>query len=232
MQNTILSRFSLLACLAVIGFVGFNLPLYRDATFPAIGHVGLYTPIILLLYPLVMRSLCRCEKQPLGEYVEERAERYAQTSMRQASWGFAISSAAAVAAGIWLPFIAKDLGLALGWERSLVGTLPVAAVTSAPEAVATLATLRLGAVDLAIGNLLGSNLFAIDDLAYLPGPLLADVSIAHAASSFLAMMMSGLAVVGLLLRPQSRVLRSVSWISLMLLVIYLPNSLFLYLHGQ
>jgi len=46
------------------------------------------------------------------------------------------------------------------------------------------------------------------------------------------MMMSGLAVVGLVLRPASRVLRTVSWISLLLLVIYLLNTLFLYLYGH
>jgi len=46
------------------------------------------------------------------------------------------------------------------------------------------------------------------------------------------MMMSGLAVVGLVLRPVSRVFRTASWISLLLLlVIYLLNTWFLYLHG-
>ncbi len=144
---------------------------------------------------------------------------------------------AVVAAGIWLPFIAKDLAVVMAWEQSFVGTLFVAAITSTPEVVVTVAALRMGAVDLAIGNLFGSNMFnivllAIDDLAYLPGPLLADVSLTHATSAFSAMMMSGLAVVGLVLRPQSRVFRTVSWISLLLLVIYLLNTLFLYLHGQ
>jgi len=62
--------------------------------------------------------------------------------------------------------------------------------------------------------------------------LLADVSLTHATSAFSAMMMSGLAVVGLVLRPTSRVLRSVSWISLMVLVVYLLNTLFLYLYGH
>ena len=99
------------------------------------------------------------------------------------------------------------------------------------------AALRIGAIDLAIGNLFGSNLFniailAIDDLAYLPGPLFADVSISHAASAFSAMMMSGLAVVGLILRPASRIYRTVSWVSLLLLVVYLLNTLFLYLYGH
>ncbi len=35
--------------MVLIGFAGFNLLLYRDGTFPSLGHVGLYTPLILLL---------------------------------------------------------------------------------------------------------------------------------------------------------------------------------------
>jgi cation:H+ antiporter len=89
---------------------------------------------------------------------------------------------------------------------------------------------------MAIGNLLGSNLFniailAIDDVFYTPGPLLAGVSNAHTASAFSAMMMSGLAIVGLMLRPTSRIFRAVSWVSLLLIAVYLLNVLLLYLHG-
>jgi cation:H+ antiporter len=222
--------------IALIGFAGFNLLLYHAGTVPALGHVGLYTPLILLLYLLAMRSLYRHERAQLSEYVEERVEQHPDMSLKQAVQGYVLAAIAVVAAGIWLPFIAADLATAMAWEQSFVGTLFVAAVTSAPEVVVTVAALRMGAVDLAIGNLFGSNLFniailAVDDLFYLPGPLLADVSLVHATSAFSAMMMSGLAVVGLVLRPVSRVLRTVSWISLLLLVIYLLNTWFLYLHG-
>jgi cation:H+ antiporter len=222
--------------IALIGFAGFNLLLYRAGAFPTLGHVGLYTPLILLLYLLAMRSLYRYERAQLSEYVDDRVELHPDMSLKQAVRGYAMAAVAVVAAGIWLPFIARDLAAVMAWEQSFVGTLFVAAVTSAPEVVVTLSALRMGAVDLAIGNLFGSNLFniailAIDDLAYLPGPLLADVSLVHATSAFSAMMMSGLAVVGLVLRPPSRVLRTVSWISLLLLIIYLLNTWFLYLHG-
>lgn len=101
-------------------------------------------------------------------------------------------------------------------SRGWVGMILLASVTIAPEVVVAISALPIGAVD----------------LACLPGPLFADVSISHAASAFSAMMMSGLAVVGLVLRPASRVLRSVSWVSLMLLVIYLLNTLFLHLYGH
>lgn len=222
---------------ALIGFVGFNLLLYRDAAIPSLGHVGLYAPVILVLYFLAMRSLYRYEKAQVSDYVEDRAELHPDVTLKQAIRGYVVAALAVVAAGIWLPNIAGDLAAEMGWKQSFVGTLFVAAVTTTPEIVVTVAALRIGAVDLAIGNLFGSNLFnvtilAIDDLVYLPGPLFADVSISHAASAFSAMMMSGLAVVGLVLRPASRVLRSVSWVSLMLLVIYLLNTLFLYLYGH
>jgi cation:H+ antiporter len=222
--------------IALIGFTGFNLLLYRAGAFPSLGHVGLYSPVILLMYGLAMRSLYAYEKAKLSEYVEDRVELHPEMSLKQAVKGYVLASVAVVAAGIWLPFIAKDLAAVMGWEQSFVGTLFVAAVTSAPEVVVTVSALRMGAVDLAIGNLFGSNLFniailAIDDLFYLPGPLLANVSLVHATSAFSAMMMSGLAVVGLVLRPVSRVFRTVSWISLLLLVIYFLNIWFLYLHG-
>ncbi|HMM46384.1 MAG TPA: sodium:calcium antiporter [Thiobacillaceae bacterium] len=221
----------------LIGFVGFSLLLYQDAAIPSLGHVALYTPIILLLYGLAIHSIYRYEKEQIRDYVEERVERYPGVSLRQAVRGYVIASVAVVAAAIWLPYIAADLAEAMGWQQSFVGTLFVAGVTTTPEIVVTIAALRIGAIDLAIGNLLGSNLFniallAIDDLVYLPGPLLADVSISHAASAFSAMMMSGLAVVGIVTCSESRVLRTVSWVSLLLLAIYLLNTLFLYLYGH
>jgi cation:H+ antiporter len=223
--------------IALIGFVGFSLLVYRDASMPSLGQVGLYTPVIVLLYLLSMRSLYRYEQTQVSEYVEDRVELHPDMSLKQAVQGYVLAAIAIVASGVWLPFIATDLAAVMGWKQSFVGTLFVAAVTTAPEIVVTVAALRMGAIDLAIGNLFGSNLFnililAIDDLFFLQGPLLAHVSISHAASAFSAMMMSGLAVVGLVLRPPSRVLRSVSWISVLLLAIYLLNTLFLYLYGN
>lgn len=87
---------------------------------------------------------------------------------------------------------------------------------------------------MAVASLLGSNLFdiliiAIDDLCYQPGPLLSEVSASHAASALSALIMTGLASVGLLYRPEGRVLRLVSWVSLGLLGIYLLNAWVLFL---
>jgi cation:H+ antiporter len=220
---------------ALIGFAGFNLLLYQQDAAPRLFHVGVYTPVLVLLYALAMRALYRYEREQVSAFVEEEPA-HPDLTLRQAVLGYAVAGLAVVAAGTWLPFVGEALAVQMGWQQSFVATLFVAAATSAPEVVVTVAALRLGAVDLAIGNVLGSNLFnivilVIDDLLYLPGPLFAAVSDAHAASAFSAMIMSGLAIIGLTIRPKSRVARTVNWVSLFLLAVYLLNTLFLYLYG-
>jgi cation:H+ antiporter len=100
----------------------------------------------------------------------------------------------------------------------------------------TLSALRLHALDMAIGNLLGSNLFnamiiSIDDLFYTRGPLLRDVALAHAGTAVAAVIMSGLVLVGLVFRPQGRVLKVVSWVSVGLVAMYLLNASVVFLYG-
>jgi cation:H+ antiporter len=78
----------------------------------------------------------------------------------------------------------------------------IAATTSLPELVVCVSALRLGAIDLAIGNVLGSNLFnvfilALDDLFYLPGPILASVSRSHLISILAALVMNALLLAGI-----------------------------------
>ena len=220
----------------LIGLAGASLLLSQRGAMPAFGHVGLYTPAIVALYLVAMRTLYRYERREVAEFVEEVAQRYPRVSLRQAAAGFALSAAVVVAAGTWLPFVGADIARQMGWHDSFVGTLLVAAATSAPEVAVTVAAVRLGALDMAVANLLGSNLFdililAVDDLAYLDGPLLAAVSPVHAVSALTAIVMTGAAMIGLFYRPAGQLWRSVSWISLSLAALYLLNSYVLFRHG-
>ncbi len=220
----------------LIGIVGFNILLAQSAYVWRIGHVGLYTPIILLVYAIAMRTIYRYERAHLDAYTEQSVERYPSLTLREAVMGYAIAAAVVAAAGLWLPFVGKQLALTMGWHESFVGTIFVAFVTSVPELVVTIAALRIGALDMAIGNLLGSNLFdiailALDDLLYLPGPILSHVSATHGVSALSAMVMTGVAIIGLLYRPRTRVFKTVGWASIFLFLVYLLNSYILFLHG-
>jgi len=221
----------------LIAFAGFSLLLDRAGMSPVFWHVGFYSPFILLVYLVAMRAVYSYEHRMLAEYTEDSAERYPDVTLRSAVKGYTLAAGAVVVTGTWLPFIANDLAELMGWGRSFVGTLLVAGVTSAPEAAVTISALRIGALDMAIANLLGSNLFdiiilAVDDLFYSKGPLLADVDASHALTAFTAVMMSSLVAVGLTFRPQGRAILGLTWVSLGLFMLYVLNSWLLFEHAH
>lgn len=196
---------------------------------------GLTTPVLLALYLVAMRTVFAYERDHAAlETVELDA---ALPALRAAVIRFAVAACVVAGAGIWLPFVATDLANAMGWNKSFVGSLFVALATSMPELAVTLSALRMGALDMAIGNLLGSNLFnvaiiAVDDMFYRPAALLASASPLHAVTAGSAITMTGLAMVGLFFKPTGRIMRAISWISLGLVAMYLLNTYVLFLHGE
>lgn len=201
---------------------------------PQLG-LSLATPVLLVLYLIAMRTVFSYERAHAVPVTD--AAGATLPPLRQALGRFALAAAVVAGAGLGLPFAAVKLAAAMGWNNSFVGSLLVALATSLPELAVTLSAIRLGALDMAVGNLLGSNLFnvailAVDDLFYRRGALLADVSLVHAVTAGSAIIMTGLAMIGLFFRPQSRVLRAVGWVSLGLLAVYLLNTYLLYLYGD
>lgn len=221
----------------LIGVVGLNVLLGNSGVSFRIGHVGGYTVVIFILYALAMRTVFSYEKEHRAEFVEEVVERYPQLTLRRALLRYAVSAFFIIAAGAWLPFVAGTLADIMAWRTTFIGTLLVAAVTSLPELAVSVSAFRLGALDMAIANLLGSNLFdvavvAVDDVLYSHGPILSHVSPIHAVSALSALIMTGIAIVGLLYRPRKRIFGAVGWISLGLFVMYLINSYVLYVHYE
>lgn len=222
----------------LIGLAGFNIMLAQQGPQPFVGHVGLYTPLILVLYLVALRTVFVYETDhPPGGTAETPSVASApEGALRRAILVFVAAALAVVAAALVLPFMAQALALQMGWSNSFVGTVFVAISTTLPELAVTLTALRLGSVDMAIGNLFGSNLFniailAIDDLFYTEGPLLSHVTSMHAVSAFSAMMMCGVAIVGLLFRPRLRLFKSIGWVSLALFLIYFLNAYVLFIYG-
>ena len=206
----------------MLGFVAMSLVLASDA--PALLHLGLYSPLLLALYLLALRSVFAHERAM--KLPDIAAAEGPSPQPRREAWRFLVAAAVVLAAGTWLPTLGDEMALAMGWSRSFVGTLFMAFVTTLPEMAVTLAALRLGALDMAFGNLLGSNLFnvmilTVDDAFYRRGPLLADAAPVHAGTAVAAIVMTGLVMIGLVMRPQGRVLRVLSWVSVGLVAAYL-----------
>ncbi|MCA6215817.1 sodium:calcium antiporter [Ideonella sp. B7] len=195
---------------------------------PALGSVSPVSVVLVLLYFVAVRTLFRAQAR--SDRPPEPGLRADRQGLRRALLAYGLAALIIVAAGLWLPMVGAELARQMGWTDSLVGTLLMAMATSVPELAATLGALRVGAVDLALGNLLGSNLFdllilAIDDFAYAPGSLFAHLSPVHGASVLVAILMNAVVVGALTFRPDRRVWGTASTAGVVLVLLYGLNGL-------
>jgi len=137
-----------------------------------------------------------------------------------------------VAAAIYLPSIGEKIAHETGLGETFVGSIFIALATTLPELTVSLTAYRIGAVDMAVGNLFGSNLFnmnilALDDVFYVAGPLLNYVSANHLVSVIGNISMTAVAVIGLTFRA-TRKRFFLSWDALAIAGIYVVTTFLLY----
>jgi cation:H+ antiporter len=187
----------------MLGFVA--LSLCTDARAAAVLHVGVYSPLLMALYLFALKVVHGHERRAMAAAAQAQAP--AALRCTGGDWRrFGLAAGVVLAAGSWLPVVADGLAQSLGLSSGFAGTVLMTVVTALPEMAVTLGALRLGAPDMAIGNLLGSNLFnlallAVDDAFYMQGPLLADAAPIHTLTAATALAVTGLVGVGLVRRP-------------------------------
>lgn len=179
------------------------------------GWVGMPSIVILLVYLVGMRQMFGLER---SQQVMKQAGflHYGQTPARRIYFWFALAAAAVIAAGIWLSFIGDEIGRTTGWSASFVGSLFLAVTTSAPELVVAISALRLGAIDMAVADVLGANMLDIAiilpaDLAYSGGFLLSSVSTSHLITAAVVVIMNLLIIVAVTLRRKHKTFGIISW---------------------
>ncbi len=134
-------------------------------------------------------------------------DRWKRLSNRRLAAEFAAMAAAVGLCGWIVGQSGIAISTATGISGSTVGALMTAVVTSLPELVTTLAAIRRGALQLAVGGIIGGNCFdvlflAFADIAYRDGSLYHAMG---ASASFwlgLSILMTGILLLGLLHRQK------------------------------
>lgn len=103
---------------------------------------------------------------------------------------------------------ARGIAEISGLGNTFVGTWLVGLATSLPELVASLAAVQMGAPDLAVANLFGSNAFNMAiflplDLAQ-PGNLFSVLDPSHAISGLFAVVLTSLGLAAIIYRGHGR----------------------------
>jgi len=193
----------------------------------ALFAIGWYTPVILLLYFYSVNKIHSAEQNEL--YTTEPQLYTAAASTRKIIFYFSIAAAFIIGAGIWLAIIGSEISTVTGLGNSFVGSLFLAFTTTLPEITVSLTAMRIGAKDMAVANLIGSNLFnltiiPITDLFYRKGSLLASVSLNNLVTAAAVILMTIIFIIGLQYHPK-RYYR-LSWWNISLIMLFLIAAYF------
>jgi cation:H+ antiporter len=156
-------------------------------------------------------------------------------SLRHALVGFAAATGVLVVVTPWLVRSSTEIAAITGLGTGFVGAALVGTVTSLPELVAVIAAARLGAYDLAVGNLFGSNVFnmfalGLTDIFYLPGRFLGIIDPVFALAGLLGLILTTIGLISNLARVERRIL-FVEVDALLLMLGYFGGLYFLYARG-
>lgn len=216
----------------LIGIV--SLSIYMGKEILPLGWIGSYSIVFIIIYMVAMRLVYQYEKRLIAEALKEKAAelKYKGISTRDAVIKYSINAVIVIAAATFLPAIGEGIAEQTGLGQTFVGNIFIAIATSLPEVVVSLSAIKIDAVDLAIGNLFGSNIFnifilAIDDIFFTQGPLLSFASPDHIISAQSAIIMMTIAVIGLTYRATKKRL-FLAWDTIMIVMVYITNIMLLY----
>lgn len=173
-----------------------------------LGWVGLDSLLIVLTYIAAVAWIHRSPRsryspaEPASAPRESPGDALDRLSFRAIVWRFLLAALVILVAGPAAALAGEGIVRTSGLSETFVGVVLLAVATSLPELLASLGAIRIGAFDMAVGNLFGSNAFnmvvvVFADLAYLPGPILsaADPAQIVAAVASIALMAIPLAAI-------------------------------------
>jgi cation:H+ antiporter len=192
----------------------------------AVGWVGIESIIIFVGFVSLIAWTHRSSTPavPTGEVSHEQAQQEhvsgAEVTSRRAiiyaiRWDLAKFGVAALIILASAPILvnaADGIATEANLSESFVGASFLAFSTSLPELATAVAAVRIGAFDLAVGALLGSNAFnmaiiLIVDLFYTEGPILADVHEVEAFVGVSAILLMSLVLAGIVHGAKTRASR-------------------------
>jgi cation:H+ antiporter len=190
------------SAIAVTAIATLFASLKTDITWLAFSIPG---AVIIAVY-LVLSGVLR----QYSKGVEESEEEDPSHSLR---WAWAVFTACAVAifaAGPLLALSAQRIADLTGIGASFVGVLALALVTTLPELTTTFTALRIGAHDMAVANMYGTNSFnifalAVADMFFPDGSLFGSVDASSVSAGIFAVILMSLGTVMILRRrPMKR----------------------------
>jgi cation:H+ antiporter len=230
---------SLMQGVLLIGLLG-AVVLTMAAPAFSVGAVHPTSIVLLGLYLLATRFIARAEDQPMWqptntpETVREDTtvrdpERYRLNRLLLA---FALLGLVVGTAGYFIAQTAVALADRTGISQSFIGSIGTSVATSLPELVVAITAVRRGALNLAVGNIIGGNTFdllflSFADIAYRNGSLYHAAGPRQTFIISLTIVLTAVFLLGLLFRQKFGFGR-IGWESALMILLFLAGQVGLY----
>ncbi len=192
----------------------------------SVGWIGGESILFVFIYLFAIRAVYSYEKRPKKEKVElheeEKADiKYSKTHIISRYLFFALI---VIVAALFLPYYGEVVASETGIEEGAFGTIFLAFSTSLPEIVVSIMSVRHGSVDMAVGNVLGSNVFnifvlAINDMVYTSGPIMAHIDSNMIVPVLGTIFITTVGIIGLMYKSRWKLVMAID--SFVILLVYI-----------
>ena len=197
-----------------------------------IGWVGIESLLLIALY---FGGIWLVQRENTAAAAPAIAPAAGFPSLRRGVIGFSLAAAVLLVVVPLLVDSSNAIATITGLGTGFIGTSLLSLVTSLPELLAALAAVRLAAYDMAVGNLLGSNVFnmlglSLADFFLLDGRFLGAIDPNFALVGLLGLLLTNLALVGTLARVERKIL-FIELDAVVIIVVYFLGMYLLFLRG-
>jgi len=192
------------------------------------NRIDPFSIVLLLLFTISMVVIYKVEKNNNSNNDSSNSS----SSLKKSGLIFLSSAIVIIICAVWLANLGKNIAVIMEWETSFVGTQFLAFSTSLPELAASIAAIRINAPELAITNILGSNLFNIgivlfsDDLVSKNIHLLNVISNVHLISAIASIIMTIIVVIACKQQFSNKIYGDVT--ASLIVTIYITSSISIY----
>ncbi|NQT33148.1 MAG: sodium:calcium antiporter [Candidatus Omnitrophica bacterium] len=191
---------------------------------PTFKIIGLESIFIAIVY-IVCLEIVRRKSTGNEKNIYDTGESFFKLWIK-----FIILLCAVIALGVWLAKTGEKISNETDLSQTFIGTLFLGLSTSLPELIVCFAALRAGSINMAIGNIFGSNLFDVVIISFMDGlctgPILGMLTRGQVIATAVAVVLSAIAVAGLFYKRDTS--RRVGWDSTSIFAIGLIGFVILY----
>ncbi|MBU0682819.1 MAG: hypothetical protein KJ864_00815 [Candidatus Omnitrophica bacterium] len=176
---------------------------FKTGFMPVFGRVGIESIFIVLIYFVYLRLVHK--RSSTGH----KSIYHVETESFWNIWAkFILFLVVVIFLGMWMAKISEKIVLSTGMSETFTGTLILGVATSLPEIIVSFTALRAASIDMAVGNILGSNLFDVCIIPFFDvlckKPILGLLTPGQILATVLVLILSIIAAGSMFIKKQDR----------------------------